>query len=418
MNNIKNINKILDIKINEKNVKCKNAKKIRGEVFTPITLVNEMLDTLPETVWNNKHLKWLEPSAGTGNFILIIYMRLMEGLKNIVTDEEQRRKHILENMIYMVELDVNNCNIIKDIFKDYNINLYQDSFIDFKHFKKVNFPIKFDIILGNPPYQYKEPNKKSQTIWHLFIKRSYNELINHNGFLLFVHPSAWRDIKGNMRFIFDIYKKLNMIYLNMNDYKKGKKVFDGVGTNFDYYLVQNTLTNDNITIINDIDDNEYNINLNEWIFIPSGKFNQFKLLLAKTDNTNVIYDRTKYGIDKKNVLNEKNNDYIFPCIYSITQKDGCKFKYSNVNKGHFGIPKVIWSNGAGTFPIIDENGKYGLTQYSYAIVDDKKNLQKIRDAMLNDDFINLMKYLAFKESQKYNYKIIALFKKDFYKYFV
>jgi len=38
--------------------------------------------------------------------------------------------------------------------------------------------------------------------------------------------------------------------------------------------------------------------------------------------------------------------------------------------------------------------------------------------MINKKFINLMKYLAFKEDNKYNYKIIALFKKDFYKYFL
>ena len=50
--------------------------------------------------------------------------------------------------------------------------------------------------------------------------------------------------------------------------------------------------------------------------------------------------------------------------------------------------------------------------------DDKQNLQKIKEAMINKKFIDLMKYLAFKEDNKYNYKIIALFKKDFYKYFL
>ena len=41
--------------------------------------------------------------------------------------------------------------------------------------------------------------------------------------------------------------------------------------------------------------------------------------------------------------------------------------------GHFDIPKVIWSNGLGTYPIIDEDGKYALTQFSYGIIDDKGN---------------------------------------------
>jgi hypothetical protein len=118
-------------------------------------------------------------------------------------------------------------------------------------------------------------------------------------------------------------------------------------------------------------------------------------------------------------MNDNKNDiYKFNCIYSITQKDGCKFKYSKEKKGHFGIPKVIWSNGAGTYPVIDDKGIYGLTQFAYAIVDKKQNLQKIKDAMNNKKFINLMKYLNFKKDNKYNYKIIALFKKDFYKYFL
>ena len=38
--------------------------------------------------------------------------------------------------------------------------------------------------------------------------------------------------------------------------------------------------------------------------------------------------------------------------------------------------------------------------------------------MISERFINLMKYLVFKENHTYNYKIIALFKKDFYKYFL
>ena len=101
-----------------------------------------------------------------------------------------------------------------------------------------------------------------------------------------------------------------------------------------------------------------------------------------------------YGTDKDNMNENKNNIYKFNCIYTITQKNGCNFWYSNIIKGHFGIPKVIWSNGAGTYPIIDDKGIYGLTQFAYAIVDKKQNLQKIKDAMDNKKFIDLMKYCS------------------------
>lgn len=406
-----------------------DKKYKNGEVFTPIELINKMLDTLPEDVWSNPDLKWLDTSAGIANFPFIIYERLMVGLK--IKNKMKRTKHILTNMIYMVELDATNCNHIREIFGNNKINLYEGSYFDYCP------DITFDIILGNPPYQFKAHNKKSKPIWHLFVKYSYEKLLNEKGFLLFIHPSGWRDISGIYRKIYDYIKEHKLIYLNMNTYKTGQKVFK-VNTNFDYYLIQHVKETDNMTTVNDIDNNEYKINLNEWDFIPNGKFEVFEKLLAKKDNEinvlydsstydtrndcfkkkiDVLYDRTMYGIDKNNMDKLKTDNYKYPCVYTISQKNGLKCFYSYINKGHFGIPKVIWTNGSGTYPIIDKIGEYGLTQFAYAIIDDKDNLEKIKDAMLNIDFLNLMKYTIFKKDNNYNFKIIALFRKDFYNMF-
>ena len=84
------------------------AKKERGEVFTPFSIVNDMLDRLDESykkihnksIFTEKHLKWFDPAAGIGNFPVIIYQRLMQGLDNDFPDNETRRRHILQNMIY------------------------------------------------------------------------------------------------------------------------------------------------------------------------------------------------------------------------------------------------------------------------------------------------------------------------------
>lgn len=114
----------------------------------------------------------------------------------------------------------------------------------------------------------------------------------------------------------------------------------------------------------------------------------------------------------------KKDKFIHPCCYTITGKDGMKCFYSSEKKDeHFGIPKVIWSNGLGTYPVIDDTGTYGLTQFSYAIVDTKQNLEKIKEAMNNPKFIQLMEYVKF-TNNKYNYKVIRLMKKDFWKLFV
>jgi hypothetical protein len=89
-------------------LKPKDIKKKQfGEVFTPMLLVNEMLDKLPKEVWKNKDLKWLEPCCGMGNFPIAVYLRLIEGLKEEIKDVKERKKLILENMIYMSELNKN-----------------------------------------------------------------------------------------------------------------------------------------------------------------------------------------------------------------------------------------------------------------------------------------------------------------------
>jgi hypothetical protein len=433
--NIKKIDELLEF-INANLAPKEVEKKERGEVFTPMKLVNEMLDKLPQEVWSDEKKKWLDPATGMGNFPVAVYIRLMEGLKKRIGNEEERRRHILQNMLYMVELDKGNVFMLKKIFcgkggggGTYKLNIFEGSFIDFKTATivlppKEEIDIKFDVILGNPPFQYKEGDTQAQPIWHLFVERSY-ELLENNGYLLIIHPSGWRDIsgkgKGKKRNVFDFMKEHNLIYLNMNDFETGKKIF-GVGTNFDYYVVQNTLTNSNKTIINDIDntkgdEEEYEIDLNNWDFIPSGKFKDFKKIIAtkKEEKVNVL-NESLYHTQRDEMTDTKTE---FPCCYSITIKDAMKYKYSRRDKGgHFGVPKVIWSNGAGTYPIVDKEGKYGLTQYCYAIIDDTKNLNAIKKAMDNPEFIKLMKYLSFKEDHKYNYKIISLFKKDFYNYFL
>lgn len=91
-------------------------KKTNGEVFTPLKIVNEMLNHTPIEVWSNPNLKWFDPSAGIGNFPFVVYLRLMIGLKDVILDEEARRKHILEEMIYMCEYNSKNVNILKQLF--------------------------------------------------------------------------------------------------------------------------------------------------------------------------------------------------------------------------------------------------------------------------------------------------------------
>lgn len=70
------------------------------EVFTPRTTVDMMLDSLPEEVWHNSNYKWLNPASKNGIFEREIAIRLDKGLEDVIKDKEERRKHILQNMIF------------------------------------------------------------------------------------------------------------------------------------------------------------------------------------------------------------------------------------------------------------------------------------------------------------------------------
>jgi hypothetical protein len=277
--------------------------------------------------------------------------------------------------------------------------------------------MKFDVVLGNPPYQEVTGAANAKAIWPKFVEKSF-DICKEGGYVSLIHPSGWRDVKGNFSNIKSLLKRKNIKYLNLNDFNTGKEVF-GVGTNFDWYVVENSENKKNVTKINTIDNVDIDFNLNDISFIPSGMLDIFHNLVANEgeEMVNLISDST-YHTQRNYICKNMTNEFRYPCVYSITQKDGLKFVYSNTNsKGHFNKPKVIWSNGLGTYPILDINGEYGLSEFSYAIVDEPENLQLIKKVVESDIFINLMSYVKF-TNNKYNRKIMSTFRKDFWKEFL
>jgi site-specific DNA-methyltransferase (adenine-specific) len=76
------------------------ANLSNNEVFTPPRVVNNVLDLLPEDVWSNPTLRWLDPGAKTGVFPREITKRLMVGLAEAIPDETERLQHILGEMVF------------------------------------------------------------------------------------------------------------------------------------------------------------------------------------------------------------------------------------------------------------------------------------------------------------------------------
>ncbi len=82
--------------IQDKIIEYLPVKKVEkdkyGEVFTPQELINEMLDKLPSNVWSDPNLKWLDPANGIGNFPMLVFERLNEGLKTVSGYEDEKNE--------------------------------------------------------------------------------------------------------------------------------------------------------------------------------------------------------------------------------------------------------------------------------------------------------------------------------------
>jgi type I restriction-modification system DNA methylase subunit len=109
-------------------------RKDNDEVFTPPFLINEMLDNLPEVIWSNPTKTWLDPCAGLGNFSVQVLKRLMEGLSKWEPNEELRKKHILECMLYHVEMNPESVAKLQKVLNPegkYTLNVHCGDFLAF-----------------------------------------------------------------------------------------------------------------------------------------------------------------------------------------------------------------------------------------------------------------------------------------------
>lgn len=360
-----------------------NNKNKFGEFFTPIVLIEEILDQLPTEVWKNPSLVWLDPCAGKGNFFEIVLERLMKGLQFILPNPIKRKDHIILEMLFMVEINPDNSNELIKTF-GLNSNIYISDFLMYETSKI------FDIILGNPPYQYLKETKYigsvgNRILWDKFVVKSIGLLNPKTGYLGFITPSNWRRPEHKLYKL--ITKDNQLVYLHIYSKKKGLSLFKAQ-TRFDLYIICNIKSCIKPIIIDENDIKHINIDLTIWPFLPNYAFDTVRKFMIKDNELlkEVLYSSSFY--DARKLSHIMNDEYKYQIIHTLTKK-GIGLRYSDKVNIHFEISKVILNFNEKQYPINDFDGKYGMSQLSFGI--------SINSFEEGERLINIINSVKFKE---------------------
>jgi len=404
MNDLENIQKYIISNEETQNIN----KKQNGEVFTPYIIIIKMLDVLEnkyyeinnKSIYSNKNLKWYDNSSGIGNFMIVIYYKLNLGLKNIIVNDELRKKHILENMLYMSELEkknVDKCIHFFNIDNTYKLNISCGDSLQLDIKKTWNID-NVDIIIGNPPYQ--KQNKKNNNarggtnnnLYIDFINKSI-DIIKEDGYLIYIHPQNWRKIGNNILSRFLTYR-LEFLALNY-----GGKLFKNVSVNTDFYILRKVKNNNNfLSNVECYDKNNlimssaFNIT-NNTEFIPKYYSRDIQSIISKImingiSRSCIINSYCHKIREHVSHIDNKTDVHIYP-LYNTS---GNPYIYFS-SKKHIDQDKkkVIMSCSGKLSPIYD-NGKYGTTQDSmYFIVNSDLEGQQIVNVLNSKLYVFLTK---------------------------